>query len=255
MSVAQPFEVDPARVAAQLTPLADAGPSNVIEALAAIRRDLPGIGKDQQASAQQGGYAYRGIEAITAAAGPLMGRYGVVFAPEVVEERTVDVIVGGKPWTDTRLKVLYRVYGPGGIDDCLTIGPLLTIGRDNSDKGANKAMTQAYKVALLQVLCIGDSKDDGDQASHEADAPDPEADARRLGWADAATMKAEHDDYIAAARALTPDQQAAVKAEKTKLGFGWPLTPEQMETMGRVLAEVAPAQPDDGRPFEEAVHG
>ncbi len=44
-------------------------PTNVIEALARVEAELPGIGKDQKASEQQGGYAYRGIEAITAHAG------------------------------------------------------------------------------------------------------------------------------------------------------------------------------------------
>lgn len=149
-------------------------PTNVIEALAAVRRDLPGIGKDNEASAQQGGYRYRGIEAITAAVGPLLGKHGVVFAPQVITWEETPLTINGKPWTDTRMRIEYRVYGPGGLQDYIVVGPLCTIGRDNSDKGPNKCATQAFKQALLQVLCIGDSKDDPDGSTHEADATKPE---------------------------------------------------------------------------------
>lgn len=150
------------------------GPTNVIEAIARIMVDLPAIGRGSQASAQQGGYAYRGIEAITSEAQGLCGKYCVVFVPKVVDSDVREITVNGKPWTDTTLKVEYTVYGPGGAEDLITVGPLMAIGRDNSDKGANKAMTQAYKYALVQTFCIGDKKDDADNAAHEADArPEP----------------------------------------------------------------------------------
>lgn len=159
------------------------GPKSVTEALARVMAELPAIGKNSTAAAQQGGYAYRGIEAITSEAQSLFAKYGIVFVPWVKSHEIKDITVQNKPWTDTILLVAYRVFGPGGSEDYIEVGPLLAIGRDNSDKGANKAMTQAFKYALLQVLCISDKKDDGDQASHEADARpeptpvDPETDA------------------------------------------------------------------------------
>lgn len=143
--------------------------TNVVQALAAVMSELPAIGKTGQASASQGGYAYRGIEAITKHAQGLFAKHGVVFVPKVLEHEVVDIVVGGKPWTDTRLLVAYDVFGPGGAEDRIMVGPLLGIGRDNADKGANKAMTQAFKYALLQVLCISDAKDDADGSTHEAD--------------------------------------------------------------------------------------
>lgn len=154
---------------------------DVIEALQRVMRDLPGIGKGEKAAAQQGGYAYRGIEQITREAQVLFARHGVTFVPEVQGYEIREVTVGGKPWTDTILTVAYTVYGPGGInrpsgglaaapnDDCISVGPFVAIGRDGADKGANKAMTQAFKYALLQVLCISDKADDADQGSPEAE--------------------------------------------------------------------------------------
>jgi hypothetical protein len=177
-------------------------PKNVIEALCAIRRALPGIAKSEQAAAAQGGYAYRGIESITAAIGPLLGTHGVVMVPKVVGETVELLSLGQKPWTDTLMQVVYRVYGPGGPEDLIEVGPLHTRGRDNSDKGPNKCMTQAYKQALLQLFCIGDSKDDADQASHVADAPEP------VTLADAPT----HEAIRTAIAALDPDAKAQVQA-------------------------------------------
>lgn len=143
---------------------------NVIEAISNIIREMPGIGKDSQAAAQQGGYAYRGIEAITREVQPLFARYGVVVAPHVHSFEVDHINVNNKPWTDTRLLVSYTVYGPGGVEDCIEVGPILAIGRDNADKGANKCMTQAFKYLLLQLLCVSDAKDDGDQTSVQADS-------------------------------------------------------------------------------------
>lgn len=145
-------------------------PANVTEALAKVIAEIPGIGKDQTAAPQQGGYAYRGIEQITKHVQPLFAKYGIVVAPHVHSFEVDHIEVNGKPWTDTRCLISYTVYGPNGTDDRIEVGPFLTIGRDNADKGANKCATQGYKYLLLQMLCISDAKDDGDQQSVEADS-------------------------------------------------------------------------------------
>ena len=120
-------------------------------ALSRVMGALPAIGKDAHASQQQGGYAYRGIEAITREVQGLFAKYGVVVVPRVRSIETRDLTVNSKPWTDTTLIVDYTLTGPDGSTlDATTVG----IGRDNADKGANKAMTQAFKYLLLQVLCI-----------------------------------------------------------------------------------------------------
>lgn len=143
-------------------------PTNVVAALSRVMAELPGIGKDQTSPQ---GYQYRGIEQITKEAQGLFAKYGVVFAPEVESWEERELVVNGKPWSDQRLIVRYRVYGPGGLEDFIEVC-VAGIGRDNSDKGANKAMSQAFKYALLQVLCIADAKDDSDaDTAHEAEKP------------------------------------------------------------------------------------
>ena len=133
-------------------------------ALSRVMGALPAIGKDAHASQQQGGYAYRGIEAITREVQGLFAKYGVVVVPRVRSIETRDLTVNSKPWTDTTLIVDYTLTGPDGSTlDATTVG----IGRDNADKGANKAMTQAFKYLLLQVLCISDASDDADGSTVE----------------------------------------------------------------------------------------
>jgi hypothetical protein len=223
---------------------------NVIQALAAVRRELKGIGKDHKADPKQGGYAYRGIEDITAAVGPLLGKHGVIFAPRVVDHSTKEIEVNSKPWTDTFLSVEYSVYGPGGITDHIVVGPVQTIGRDNTDKGANKCMAQAYKQVLAQVFCIGDSKDDTDGQTAERDArrSDDErtanaadASAKELGWSSAAELAKEHDDYKAWAAEASEEERSRAKAYKVAQGIGWPMTPEQMRSV--IEAASTPDKP------------
>jgi hypothetical protein len=148
----------------------------VHEALAQVMADLPAIGKDDHASQQQGGYAYRGIEAITRHVQPLFAKHGVVTIPAVRSVEVKDLVVNGKPWTDTTLVVDYTLVGPDGSSLTATC---VGVGRDNADKGANKAMTQAFKYLLLQVLCISDAKDDADGTTVEADAGRSEPMANR----------------------------------------------------------------------------
>jgi hypothetical protein len=189
---------------------------NVIQALANVRLDLKGIGKDHKADPKQGGYSYRGIEDITAAIGPLLGKHCVLFAPRVTKQVTKEIEVNSKPWTDTFLTVEYDVYGPGGVADHIVVGPVEAIGRDNTDKGANKAMSQAYKQVLGQVFCIGNSKDDTDGQTAERDAPrqvapeDPEQWFRDNGWADG---KFQHDAYRADSVVLRNSLNAEARAQ------------------------------------------
>jgi len=215
-------------------------PKNVQEALARVIEEMPGVAKSQRADERQGGYAYRGIEDITRAVQPLLGKYGVVFVPEVVSREVHDLVVNGKAWTDTHLQVRYHIFGPNGT---LMPGPLLWgVGRDNSDKGANKAMTQAYKYALLQLLCISDAADDGDAATVEADAPKAPKPAEKgtpallEGWTDATEMSEAHQ-RLAQRIKLLPEQDRNFCRQYRK-DHGWPMTREHFDELDALVAAV-----------------
>lgn len=148
--------------------------------LAQVAHDLGPIGKTEK-NVQQG-FSYRGIEQILSKAGPLMSAAGLVWLPEVVERHVETILVGKyeKPWRLVSLRVRYTIVGPMG--DTLTT---TTVGEgfDPGDKASNKAMTGAYKYALLQVLNIADGHEDSDRdpqadptprrAQHLAEDPKP----------------------------------------------------------------------------------
>ena len=145
-------------------------PANVYEAVARVMEELPAIGKDEQAPAAMGGYAYRGIEAITAHASKLCGRYRVLLIPKVVKRRVEPITIQNRPWTETTCKIVYRVVGPGGAGDEFKLGPIYAVALDNSDKGQNKVMTQAYKQALLQLFMVGEKAHDVDSQAAEVES-------------------------------------------------------------------------------------
>lgn len=128
-------------------------------ALAQVAFDLGPVGKTEQNKEQ--GFSYRGIEQILAKAGPLMSAAGILWLPKVVE-RDVEIILVGKyqkPWRLVSLRVEYTIVGPAGDTlVCTSYGE----GFDPGDKSGNKAMSGAFKYALLQVLAISSGHDDSD---------------------------------------------------------------------------------------------
>jgi hypothetical protein len=153
-------------------------PADVVAAVARVMAEIGGIGKltaQQRAQRGMGGgdtgitYAYRGIDQIAAAAQPLLGKYGVVIVPTcIMDSRVEQFTINNRPWTDTWLRVHWTVYGPGGLDDHFG-AESEGLGRDNSDKGPNKAMTAAHKNLIIRLLMIGDPSDDTDGHTAERD--------------------------------------------------------------------------------------
>jgi hypothetical protein len=196
---------------------ADVRPSNVVEALACVMRDLPTIGRDGRAPEEHGGYAYRRIEQITAHASPLLARYGVVFVPEVrcIERR--DVTLARTTFTDTVLTVRYRIFGPGGPRDHIE-ATVVGIGRASSDKGGSKALTQAFKYVLTQVLCVADAKDDADGQTWVADVSEH-------------ASRSAIDRLAARIHGLPPEVAGLFREWKSEQGFTWPWSQDAVDLM------------------------
>ena len=148
--------------------------ATVFERISFVIATMEGVGKLQKNSAPgQGGYSYRGIEDITKMLRPLFGRAGIFFLPRVNlrEVSTVPTKSGGSQQV-CELEVEWTIYGiKGDYVTCTTWGE----AADVSDKATNKAMTAAYKYALLQVFCISDPDDDADKVTPAERAPRPYA--------------------------------------------------------------------------------
>jgi ERF superfamily len=194
---------------------------NVVEALTRVSRDLPGIGRDQRAPERHGGYAYRGIEQITTHVAPLLAKHGVVFIPRVQAIEIRERVVEESLWSDTILTVRYQIFGPGGPADYVE-AVVVGIGRDGADKGANKALTQAYKYVLIQALCIADSRDD-------ADGETVPCDASEYASRDAVAALTKR------MRALPPEVAEPFKRCKQDQNFAWPWSQSAVDAMHRRL--------------------
>lgn len=140
----------------------------VHEALAAVMGDVQAVRKGDRNSQQ--GYAFRGIDAVVNAVGPVLRKHGVIITPTNVDARYRDVTTStGKPSRECTVLVSYRIYGPAGDHiDAMAPGESMDFG----DKGAPKAMSVAMRIVLLQALCIPTDEPDPDSQSYErADRP------------------------------------------------------------------------------------
>jgi len=125
--------------------------------------DVQGVGKNSKNTQQ--GFMFRGIDAVINAVGPAFRKHGVTAVPELLNERT-EVITTSKGGTMSRVcvRVAYTFYGSEG-DYVQAV--VAAEAFDSGDKATAKAMSVAYRTALLQVLCLPTDEPDPDSYSYE----------------------------------------------------------------------------------------
>jgi hypothetical protein len=135
----------------------------VVEALASVMEEVRAVRKGDRNTQQN--YAFRGIDAVMNAAGPAFRKFGVVVVPILEDVHYRDVQTStGKASRECTVKVRYRFHGPAGdYIECVTPGESMDFG----DKGAPKAMSVAYRIALLQALCLPTDDVEPDAQSYE----------------------------------------------------------------------------------------
>jgi len=135
----------------------------IFEALSAVMADVQAVGKGDRNREQ--GYDFRGIDAVVNAVGPKLREHGVLVVPELLESSWRDVRTSrDKPARECTVKVKYTFYGPAGDSiEAVTPGESMDFG----DKGAAKAMSVAFRIALLQALAIPTHEPDPDASSYE----------------------------------------------------------------------------------------
>lgn len=238
---------------------APAMPANVIAALALVEAEIGGIEKRRGGD---GGiqYAFRGIDAISTQVQPLFARHGVVIVPLVESYSLNEITVNGKPWTDATVAVAWSIYGPGGTGDVIqarTVG----MGRDSTDKGYPKAITQAYKNLLLRLLCIGDPEDDTDGHTYERDEIDRErarpAGSKATGPKGKGGTPPLTTEQVAAQAfsALSPDDKKDVNQWAKDQGITNVMrSGERAEALLAYIGRTGVDNPTDGSPPEPAGH-
>ena len=151
--------------------------------LAAVMADVQSVAKRDRNDHQK--FNFRGIDAVLNAVGPALRKHGVVVVPEVLDYRYETVEVGQKrtQMGHAVLRVAYT-FSADGVDGTLTCS-VLGEAMDSGDKAVPKAMSVAFRTALLQALAL------------PTDEPDPDASTYERAPAVSSVQAAERDPELA----------------------------------------------------------
>jgi hypothetical protein len=135
--------------------------------LARVATQVGAVGKGQFNKHQK--FNFRGIDdVINAVSGPLHAA-GVLVMPELVSlDHSIEEVGGNKSrMTVVRVIVKYVFYGPAG--DFL-VATVPGEAMDSGDKATSKAMSVAFRTALLQALTLPTDEPDPDSETYELSA-------------------------------------------------------------------------------------
>lgn len=122
----------------------------VLEALANVMADVRAIAKKDFNDFHK--FNFRGIDTVLEHVGPALRDHRIVPIPELREIGSDDLSAkDGKRKRGVTLTVAYTFYGPRG-DSITAVVP--GEANDTEDKASSKAMSVAFRTALLQVLAI-----------------------------------------------------------------------------------------------------
>lgn len=189
----------------------------VYEALAAVMQDVQAVRKSDRNTQQN--FTFRGIDAVINAVGPALRKHGVTVSPKVdLYEHGSVTTSGGKPMGHVRVLVTYTFYGPEG--DAF---PAQAAGEafDAGDKATPKAMSVAYRTALLQSLALPTDEPDPDAHAYQREEPAPPSlddlleEVRQATTGAALSSLARKAVAVHAAGYLSDDDIAQIKAAVT----------------------------------------
>lgn len=129
-----------------------------------VMADVREVGKTGRNTQQN--YSFRGVDTVVNAVAPALRAHGVIVLPRLEHVEYVDFLSGQKqtPMIGCRVIVHYEFVGPGGDKLVATVpGEAM----DSGDKATAKAMSVAFRIALLQALALPTDDVDPDASSYE----------------------------------------------------------------------------------------
>lgn len=185
----------------------------VYKAINVVQAELAREGISKVRRNQQQGYNFRGIDDVYNAVSPLLAKAGLVILPRVLGRDCVErTNAKGTAlfYVTVEVEFDFVASSDGSRHTVKTFGEAM----DSGDKATNKAMSAAYKYALMQAFAIPTEGDnDADATTHEVAARrfDPlETDEAQqmLGRLRNAALEGEE----ALAEAFRSEPKGAVKA-------------------------------------------
>lgn len=141
----------------------------IAQALNEIMKAVGAIAKKDKNTAQ--GFNFRGIDSVVNAVSPALQKFGVVVVPSVEEYdyQTVEIGRNRTAMGHVRVKVSYTFIGANGDAIKATV---VGEAMDSGDKATAKAMSVAFRTALLQSLSLPTDEADPDAQSYERSSAD-----------------------------------------------------------------------------------
>lgn len=144
--------------------------TTVQEAITQVMAEVGAVGKGERN--QQQNFNFRGIDATVNALSPAMRRHGVTVRPSQVHNVTYEAFQSksGGRLTSCRVIVSYTFRGPDGDELVSTVA---AESMDSGDKGTAKAMSVAFRIALLQTFALPTQETDPDHEVYETVSTPP----------------------------------------------------------------------------------
>jgi len=134
----------------------------VYQAINAIASDLAEAGIAKKHRNQQADYQYRSIDDVLNALAPLLAKHRLCVLPRILE-REGAIAHNVEPMTHVAIRAAFDLVSSldGSTHTVESFGEAL----DVSDKATAKAISAAYKSAMLQTFCIPVPQEDADSHS------------------------------------------------------------------------------------------
>ena len=214
----------------------------IAQALSEVMKAVGGIAKKDKNTSQ--GFNFRGIDSVVNAVSPALQKFGVVVIPSVeeYEYQTVEIGRNRTAMGHVRVKVSYTFIGANGDAIKATV---VGEAMDSGDKATAKAMSVAFRTALLQSLSLPTDEVDPDAHSYERSSAEdvlaPEAVIAKINQSTTIESLSEVGQYITANKDSYPvgllDQfRAKFKEQQTKLN------PPKLEEEIEDVTSVEPAR-------------
>jgi hypothetical protein len=193
--------------------------SQIVELLSKVMEEVGAVKKGDRNQSQN--FSFRGVDAVTNAVSPALRKHGVVVSPQVMDYQHETVQTSqGKNMASVRVLVRYTFHAPDGSTlEAVVPGESFDAG----DKATAKAMSVAFRIALLQALCLPTDDTDPDATSYErAGHPTQHKPAQRITQSDREPGAPAPVVPIGGGKLASQKQVGMIKSLIRELGFDQP---------------------------------
>lgn len=137
---------------------------NIYQAMNEVMKEVGAVRKNERNTHQN--FNFRGIDSVINAVSPAFRKHGIFCTPSVISSEYESVQVGQNRTVmgHARVMVTYTFHATDGSQVSATVS---AESMDSGDKATAKAMSVAYRTALLQTLCLPTDDADPDADTYE----------------------------------------------------------------------------------------